>query len=99
MGSLTLKANVYQLSGPPSEFTTSFTQTLRIGPEGGSSPPLASFSYTPKEPEPGQVVTFTDTSSGDGINSWQWNFGDGIQSSDLIKGNELGTTITPVVRR
>lgn|GEM_PF-5453560 len=45
------------------------------------------------------MVTFTDTSSGDGINSWQWNFGDGIQSSDLIKGTELGTTITPVVRR
>ena len=40
----------------------------------GSSP-VASFTFSPANPKPGQPVTFTDTSSGTPT-SWSWAFGD-----------------------
>ena len=41
-------------------------------------PPIASFTYNPINPNPGDNVQFTDTSIDDGtIVSWSWEFGDG----------------------
>ena len=47
---------------------------------GAAPAPIADFSFTPTSPQVGQVVTFTDVSSG-GPTSWSWSFGDGGTSS------------------
>jgi PKD repeat protein len=39
-------------------------------------PPVASFTFSPSAPQPGQPVTFTDTSSNAPTSSY-WSFGDG----------------------
>ncbi len=42
--------------------------------------PLADFSYSPIAPVTGQVVSFSDASTGEPT-SWMWDFGDGSTSS------------------
>jgi PKD repeat protein len=50
--------------------------TLQIG--GGPSPPEAAFSYAAD----GLTVSFTDESTASGgIDSWEWDFGDGVGTS------------------
>jgi len=41
---------------------------------------IASFTFSPAAPRPGQTVQFTDTSTGSPA-SWQWAFGDGETST------------------
>ena len=58
-----------------------------------NTPPVANFSATPISGPAPLSVKFTDTSSGNGIYSWQWNFGDGSYStyqSPLYIYNEPG---------
>ncbi|MEM2878240.1 MAG: PKD domain-containing protein [Candidatus Hadarchaeales archaeon] len=56
---------------------------LILSSGGGSTPSglNASFTYSPSNPQAGQNVAFTDTSTGD-IVSWSWDFGDGNTSTD-----------------
>jgi len=49
----------------------------------------AAFSYTPASPETGQVVQFTDTSTGSPT-SWGWNFGDGVTDTARNPGHVFG---------
>ncbi len=42
--------------------------------------PAASFTWSPDSPVVGQLISFTDTSSGD-PSSWSWDFGDGSAST------------------
>ena len=47
--------------------------------------PTAGFSFSPTAPEAGDEITFTDTSTDDGINTidtWDWNWGDGSANGD-----------------
>lgn len=44
-----------------------------------AEPPVASFTKT-EEVQPGELVTFTDTSTGE-ITDWLWDFGDGTMST------------------
>ena len=39
---------------------------------------VGAFTYSPTSPRPGEMVQFTDTSTG--ATSWAWDFGDGSQS-------------------
>jgi len=48
-----------------------FTDTVTVLPV-----PVAGFTFSPVNPDPGQAVHFTDTSANDPI-GWQWAFGDG----------------------
>jgi hypothetical protein len=41
--------------------------------------PTARFTWSPANPQPGEPVTFTDTSTGV-VSQWSWNFGDGGSS-------------------
>ncbi|MEG1556542.1 MAG: PKD domain-containing protein, partial [Bacteroidales bacterium] len=43
--------------------------------------PHANFYYTPEEPLNGRPVNFTNTSIGENITDYSWNFGDGSSSS------------------
>jgi len=53
-----------------------FSKTISILPAI-----VASFTYSPSVPGPGQTIQFTDTSTGNPV-SWQWDFGDGAKSTD-----------------
>jgi PKD repeat protein len=45
--------------------------------------PNAEFTFSPAEPESGELVSFTDISTDDGtIESWSWDFGDGEVSAE-----------------
>jgi len=41
--------------------------------------PVANFTFSPSSPVAGQMVQFSDTSTG-GPTSWSWDFGDGLSS-------------------
>jgi PKD repeat protein len=49
----------------------------------------ADFSAAPIQATPGQIVTFTDTSTGDAT-SWVWDFGDGTTPEEWITRPEDG---------
>jgi parallel beta-helix repeat protein len=61
---------------------------------------VAAFDYNPAAPASGQIVQFTDTSSGDST-SWSWNFNDGATSTDQNPSHVFATagsyTVTLVV--
>jgi len=61
---------------------------------------IASFTYSPTQPQPNEWVQFTDTSIGD-PDSWEWYFGDGAMSPNQNPAHRYlhtGTfTITLVV--
>jgi hypothetical protein len=44
-------------------------------------PPTARFTWSPVNPEPGEAVQFTDTSTGV-VSQWSWDFGDGGSSTE-----------------
>lgn len=48
---------------------------------GATSAPTADFSFAPDQPVVGEVVTFTDLSTGQPA-SWSWDFGDGGSSTE-----------------
>ena len=56
--------------------SNSTTKTVTVG--GALA---ASFIYSPGSPAPGQMLQFTDTSTGSPT-SWRWDFNDGSTSSD-----------------
>ncbi|MBE3046265.1 PKD domain-containing protein, partial [Candidatus Bathyarchaeota archaeon] len=55
----------------------STSQSIIVAP---SSTLIADFTYTPSSPVLGQMISFSDASTGIPI-SWQWEFGDGVTSS------------------
>ena len=69
----------------------SITKTITVGE--GTTPvtgakPTADFTWSPTSPVAGSAVSFTDTSTGDGIDQWSWDFDDamdftGNRESDL----------------
>jgi len=58
---------------------TASTVANFVNSAGTVSGPSAGFTYSPASPAVGQVVSFTDTSTGSPT-SWYWAFGDGISS-------------------
>lgn len=75
--SLEIQASVQALIG--SQFPS--LQEVTVVPATILVLPGASFMWTPASPVVDQLITFTDTSSGDPT-SWLWDFGDGA-TSDL----------------
>lgn len=55
-------------------------QELTVVPATIVVVPEASFMWSPASPVEGQLISFTDTSSGD-PSSWSWDFGDGSTST------------------
>ncbi|WAI02462.1 PKD domain-containing protein [Methanogenium organophilum] len=73
----------------------SVTRTITVGdatptPTAGPKPD-ASFTWSPTSPVVGQAVSFTDTSTGTGINEWKWDFDDAMDFS----GNRESTLKNP----
>jgi PKD repeat protein len=64
-------------AGTPSTPQTDDIQAMQYyyGTGGGGSPPTANFTFSPPSPTAGQLVSFTDTSTG-APTSWSWNFSD-----------------------
>ncbi|HKD20090.1 MAG TPA: PKD domain-containing protein [Thermoanaerobaculia bacterium] len=50
--------------------------TYYYGTAAVGAPPTANFTWSPRNPETGTTVTFTDTSTGSPT-GWNWDFGDG----------------------
>ena len=87
--SYTVRLTVTNTSG-----SKSFSQTVNVLP---ASTLNASFQYSPASPTTGQVVQFTDTSTGSPT-SWQWNFGDGGTSTSQNPGHTFTATGSYTVR-
>lgn len=96
-------AHVYATSG-------TYTVTLLVSNGSGSSStskqvtvssaggaPVASFTFAPASPLPGQTVQFTDTSTG-GPTGWTWDFGDGTFSAAQNPTKVYGGAGTLTVR-
>ena len=64
--------------GKPSTPQTDDVQAMQYyyGTNGGGGGPVANFSFSPSNPQPGQAVSFKDISTGSPT-PWSWNFGDG----------------------
>ncbi len=78
----------------------SYTVTLTVTNDGGSStmqkvgyitvldlPPVTDFTASPRSGIAPLYVQFTDNSTGNNINSWQWNFGDGSDNATAKNPN------------
>jgi gliding motility-associated-like protein len=73
-GNFGATVNVTDVNGCQNTFTNNNLLTLY-------SVPLAEFSYSPDSPsDVNPLVSFTDNSIGNGINSWDWNFGTGASN-------------------
>jgi PKD repeat protein len=61
-----------------------------------NNPPVASFTYSPTEPEIVDVIEFVDTSTDDDgtLLSWYWNFGDGTTSYETNPTHQYSQTGT-----
>ncbi|MDP9190341.1 MAG: PKD domain-containing protein [Acidobacteriota bacterium] len=61
--------------------SSTYETTVTVLAKSGGTPPIASnFSWTPEKPVIGQLVSFTDKSTGT-ITRWRWNFADGSEPS------------------
>jgi PKD repeat protein len=76
-----------------SSASKSVSQTINVLP---ASTFTASFTYSPSSPAAGQVVYFTDTSTGNPT-SWQWNFGDGATSTSQNPSHAYATAASYTV--
>jgi len=91
-----------QNPGHAFQAVASYTVTLTVANASGSksmdhtidvlpaAAPVASFTFSPSSPTPGQSVQFADTSTG-APTSWQWDFGDG-RLSTMQNPNHAYTT-------
>jgi PKD repeat protein/subtilisin family serine protease len=84
--------------------TDTETKQVTVGPPPNQSP-TARFSYTPTNPDPGDVVAFDGSASSDPdgtIVAWEWDFGDGTTGSGVVVNHAFpadGTyTVTLTVR-
>jgi len=63
--------------------TKSSIHSITLTGGDDNAKPNAGFTFSPANPEPGEIVSFTDTSTDDGaIESWAWNFGDTETSTE-----------------
>jgi PKD repeat protein len=83
--------------------TNSASQTITV--TSPNRPPVASFTFSPANPNPGDTVTFDASASSDpdgSIVSYSWNFGDGNTASGVTATHvyaSAGTyTVTLTVR-
>jgi len=73
--------------------TNSFSQTLTASATAGSAP-TAAYASSPSAPVNGQVVTFTDQSTGS-PSSWSWSFGDSSTASVSDSQNPVHVFASP----
>jgi len=76
-----------------SSASKSASQTITVSP---ASTLTASFIYSPSSPAAGQVVYFTDTSTGSPT-SWLWNFGDSATSTFQNSSHSYATAASYTV--
>ncbi|RLE28770.1 hypothetical protein DRJ54_05925 [Candidatus Acetothermia bacterium] len=83
--------------------TDTETKTVSVGT--ANQPPVARFSYSPTNPDPGDVVGFDGSASSDSdgsIISWEWDFGDGTSGTGVTVNHafpaEGSYTVTLTVR-
>jgi len=80
-----------------------YIDDVRIGEKGENQPPIASFTYSPENPEVNQTITFDASSSYDPdgeIVSYEWDFDDGnsgtekVTSHSYSSGGDYTVTLT-----
>ena len=113
-GSSSTERNPAHVYEAPGTYTVSLTVTDNDGMRDSYSmdlvvlprnlPPMADFTFFPKEPKAGEEVSFVDKSydSDGNIVSWSWDFGDGTTSSEAepvhVYSSPGNYTVTLTVR-
>jgi PKD repeat protein len=75
-GTYQVNLSVTNTSGTANRLKANY---IRVSSPSGS--PVASFTANPETGRAPSIVRFTDTSTGDGITGYEWDFGDGATST------------------
>jgi len=98
-GTYNIRAKVKDEYGNENDWSSSLTVTITKQDTGQNTAPIAQMSYLPITPTTQDTIQLTDQSTDlDGtIISWQWDFGDGVYSTEKNTHHQYNISDTYII--